>query len=257
MRRRIRRPAAITVSESRGLRYLHVGGEAIQSAMRIAEPDVLTLDYTRAMMAALLFLPEPREAMQIGLGGGSIAKFLRRAYPALKQRVVELDPRVVAIARDRFGLAPDDARLSIEVGDGAEALVPESVDLLVVDGFDDEAQAPALVSGDFYDAAWLSLRSPGVLVANFLNDARRLDVWIRRMERSFDGSVVLLPAPADPNMLAFGLKGMPDSIAWSELDARAQRLKARHDLPFSRYLEAMRRSNPHTDRALRLRVLVG
>jgi len=39
------------------VRTLHVGGEAIQSAMCIAEPDALALDYTRCMMAFLLFSP--------------------------------------------------------------------------------------------------------------------------------------------------------------------------------------------------------
>ena len=42
----VRKPS-IAVSDARGVRTLHVGGEAIQSAMRIAEPDALALDYTR------------------------------------------------------------------------------------------------------------------------------------------------------------------------------------------------------------------
>ena len=66
-------------------------------------------------------------------------------------------------------MPPDDARLSIEIGDGAQALVPQSCDVLMVDGFEDEAQAPGLASRDFYDAAYLALRVPGVLVINFMN----------------------------------------------------------------------------------------
>ena len=54
--------------------YLHVGGEAIQSAMRMDDPFALELDYTRCMMAFLLFHPQPRRALMIGLGGGSIAR---------------------------------------------------------------------------------------------------------------------------------------------------------------------------------------
>src|SRR3989442_2535392 len=59
-----RRRPAIAVSDARGVRTLHVGGEAIQSAMRIAEPEALALDYTRCMMAFLLFHSAPRQALQ-------------------------------------------------------------------------------------------------------------------------------------------------------------------------------------------------
>ena len=77
------------VSEERGVRHLHVGGEAIQSAMRLEDPFALELDYTRCMMAFLLFHAAPRRALMIGLGGGSLAKFFHRRLPALRTRVVE------------------------------------------------------------------------------------------------------------------------------------------------------------------------
>jgi spermidine synthase len=66
----------IHFSEAAGLRHLHVGGSAIQSAMRLDAPDDLALAYTRAMMAGLLFQPEPRDVTLIGLGGGSLAKYI-------------------------------------------------------------------------------------------------------------------------------------------------------------------------------------
>src|SRR5207248_1581260 len=152
------------VSDARGLRTLHVGGEAIQSAMRIDDPHALALDYTRCMMAFLLVHPEPREALMIGLGGGSLAKFFHRRLRSTKVRVVELDARVLAAARAHFALPPDDERLLVEIGDGAEALYPECCDLLVVDAFDDEVHVPKLASSEFYDAAFLALREPGALV---------------------------------------------------------------------------------------------
>ena len=95
---------SIAVSESRGVRTLHVGGEAIQSSMRLEDPYALALDYTRCMMAFLLFHPEPREALMIGLGGGSLAKFFHKHF-AVKAAIVELDrassPRRASISRCR------------------------------------------------------------------------------------------------------------------------------------------------------------
>ncbi len=242
-RRVLRRPPALSVSESRGVRTLHIGGAAIQSAMRLDDPHALALDYTRCMMAFLLFHPEPREILMIGLGGGSLAKFAHRNLGGVRTRVVELDARIVAVARSLFHLPPDDARLAVETGDGAEALSPECADVLLVDGFDDESLPGALVSQAFFDAAWGALADPGVLAMNLMSDDPQLDRVLRRMEAAFGGAVVCMPALSDPNVIAFALKGAPPRIAWRTLQRRAERLQGRHGLPFARYVNQLRRMN--------------
>lgn len=234
---------ALTVSEERGIRTLHVGGEAIQSSMRLSDPFSLELDYTRCMMSFLLFHPRPARALKIGLGGGSLVKYFWRRLPWMKTRVVELDPRVVAVARAQFHLPADDARLAIEIGDGAEALAPECCDLLVVDAFADEHPPAALVSQAFFDAAWLALEDPGALVLNLMNDDAKLDERIARLERSFGGAVLALPALYDPNVIVFALKGAPRAIAWDALARRAHALERRFGLPFPRYLPRLKRMN--------------
>ena len=150
---------SIAVSDARGVRSLHVGGEAIQSAMRLDDPFALALDYTRCMMAFLLFHPEPREALMVGLGGGSLAKFFYKRLAKTCVRIIELDARVVAAAREHFHVPPDGERFRIEIGDGAEALFPECCDTLVIDAFEDELHVPQLASGEFYDGAFLALAS--------------------------------------------------------------------------------------------------
>ena len=161
---------SIAVSDARGVRSLHVGGEAIQSAMRLGEPYALALDYTRCMMAFLLFHPEPREALMIGLGGGSLAKFFHKHFRKTAIRVIELDARVLAAAREHFHVPPDGPRFRVEIGDGVDALYPECCDTLVIDAFEDELHVPKLASAEFYDGAFLALREPGAMVVNFMND---------------------------------------------------------------------------------------
>jgi spermidine synthase len=244
-----RRPA-LTVSEERGVRTLHVGGEAIQSSMRLSDPFALELDYTRCMTSFQLFHPRPRRALKIGLGGGSLVKFFWRRLPRLRMRVVELDERVVAVARERFSLPPDDARLRVEVGDGAEALAPECCDLLVVDAFADEHPPAALVSQSFFDAAWLALEAPGALVMNFMDDDPQLDARLQRIERAFGGTVLALPALHDPNLIVLALKGAPRRMAWDLLESRAQALEKRHGIPYPRYVPRLKRMNRHDARHL-------
>ncbi|HEX5093830.1 MAG TPA: fused MFS/spermidine synthase [Burkholderiales bacterium] len=237
------RPPALTVSEERGVRTLHVGGEAIQSSMRLSDPYALELEYTRCMLSVLLFHPRPRRALKIGLGGGSLAKYFWRRLPGLCTRVVELDERVVRVAREQFHVPPDDARLTVEVGDGVEALAPECCDLLVVDAFADEHPPAALVSQAFFDAAWLALEHPGALVLNLMNDDPRLDERIQRVERAFGGAALALPALYDPNVIVIALKGGPVRIPWDELQRRAHALERRHGIPFPRYVPRLKRMN--------------
>ena len=241
---------AIAVSDARGVRTLHVGGEAIQSAMRLDDPHALALDYTRCMMAFMLVHSEPREALMIGLGGASLPKFFHRHLRQTRLRVVELDERVVAAARTHFALPADDERLRVEIGDGAQALAPECCDLLVVDAFHDEVHVPQFAATEFYDAAFLALREPGTLVVNFMDDDPKFDQYLQRLERAFGGAVLAMPALYDPNVIAFAFRGAPPAIAWETLRRRAEKLEARYGLPFGRYVSKLRGMNRCTADAL-------
>jgi spermidine synthase len=232
------------------VRTLHVGGEAIQSAMRLEDPFALALDYTRCMMSFLLFHPEPREALMIGLGGGSLAKFFHRRLRGTRVRVVELDPRVVAVARQQFAVPPE---IDIEIGDGAEALSPECCDVLLIDAYHDEAHVPKFASAEFYDAAWLALAEPGALVVNFMNDDPKFDQYLQRLERAFGGAVLAMPALYDPNILAFAFKGIAGSVTWAALRSAAEKLEARYGLPFPRYASKLRQMNRCTPQELIVR----
>jgi spermidine synthase len=238
-----RKPAAVAVTNARGVRTMHVGGEAIQSAMRIDDPFALALDYTRCMMAFLLFHPEPRRVLMIGLGGGSLAKFVYKHLRRTSIRVVELDAAVVAAARQHFALPADDARLAVEVGDGVEALTPECCDLLMLDAFEDELHVPRLASREFYDGAFLALAEPGAMVVNFMNDDPKFDLTLQRLERAFGGAVLAMPALYDPNILVFAFKGIASKISFDELRRRAGELESRLGLPFPRYVNRMRAMN--------------
>jgi spermidine synthase len=242
----------IAVSDERGVRSLHVGGEAIQSSMKIGDPFALALDYTRCMMAFLLFHPQPRQGLMIGLGGGSLAKFFHRRLRATRMRVVELDPRILQTARTHFALPLDDERLEVEIGDGAEALSPECCDLLIVDAYHDEAHVPKLASAEFYDAAYLALEPRGALVVNFMDDDPLFDQYLKRLEAAFGGAVIAMRALYDPNIIAFAFKGLPASVEWDELRRRAMQLESRLELPFPKYVKRLRSMNRSNGRELML-----
>ena len=245
---------AIAVSERRGVRMLHIGGDAIQSAMRLSAPDALELEYTRAMMAFLLFCPAPEHVLMVGLGAGSIPRFMRVRMPDARITVVEINPGVATAARRYFGLPPEDDHLRIVVGDGAQYVPrhPASANVLLLDGFDDGSHARELCTQDFYAAAREALREGGVLSANFMADDPKRDTWCRRIEKNFDGRVLQLSAEDDVNVIVLAFRGGPARIAWDELKTRARALKRRYGLPFDYFLSSLKAHNTHTARYLRI-----
>ena len=225
--------ASVEVSEEDGVRSLHLGGDAIQSSIRLDRPDELALDYTRAMMAFLLFQPEPRDVLMIGLGGGSMARYIHQRMPGTRTTVVEINPKVLAAARSLFYFPQDDERLKVEIADGAAylPLCAESADVLLVDGFDDGRQPAALCTQAFYDAAYAALREDGVMAVNFMAGDRKLEPLLQRIESSFDARVICLHAADRVNLIAFAFKSRANEFAWTELRQRARGLKKNHALP--------------------------
>ena len=245
---------AVEIVEEDGVRILQIGGDAIQSAIRLAEPDRIELDYVRAMMAFLLFCPRPRDLLMVGLGGGSMARFVHQRMPKTRATVIEINPGVVTVARKYFHFPEEDERLEIVIGDGAEIVPgrPASCDVLVVDGFLNGKPAEGLCTQSFYDAAFAALRSPGVMVANFMSDDGKIERRFGRIEKSFGRRPTLVLAEEKDNLIAFAMRGGPPRIAWAELKARARAANALFGLPLEECFASLRRRNPHTARFLEL-----
>jgi spermidine synthase len=196
------------VYETPGSKALHFTIMEIQSRMQTQRPDALDLEYTRTMMAMLLFNSEPENLAMIGLGGGSLAKFCHRHLPGTRIKVVEINPHVIAL-RDEFGIPPDDDRFKVRRGDGAAyaRAAPYPVDVLMVDGFDNEGQPPALCSQRFYDDCHDVLQPNGILVVNLHAWNDSYDVFIERINRSFQNEVLVVDGSNCDNSVVFACKG--------------------------------------------------
>jgi spermidine synthase len=219
--------------------------------MKLADPVELVLSYTRAMMGFLLFAPEPKRVVMIGLGGGSIAKFIYHRLPASQITVIEANPQVISTARAFFHVPEDDARLRVELGQGEGwvAQHPASCDVLLVDGYDGTSQVEGLSTENFYASARRALEPDGMLVVNLWSSDRRFDAYLQRIERVFE-SCVCLPAERHGNVAVFAFCSRPREVPWSELAARARDLQAGVGLEFTRMVDALKTMNPHTDKAL-------
>src|SRR6188768_1748969 len=149
-------------------RRMHFTNEATQSAMLFSDPDALISQYTRKMMAFLLFNPNPGRIVMIGLGGGSLAKFCYRHLSRSQITVVEINEDVIAM-RDEFCIPKDDDRFRVVHDDGARYVerLEELMDVLLIDAFDADGIALSLANSDFYSCAARQLTENGMLVMNF------------------------------------------------------------------------------------------
>ncbi len=243
---------AVEVSEKNGVRSLHLGSDTVQSSMRIGAPHDLELAYTRSMMAFLLFYPRPERVLMIGLGGGSLAKYIYHRLPLARTTVVEINPQVVAAARAYFHVPPDDERLTLEIGEGGAYVGahPGSADVVMVDGFDGVRQVEALATQAFYDSCADALGEDGVLVVNLWANDRQFDAYLSRIETSFGGRVLCLPAERRGNVIVLALKKSPGKPRWDDLRARARKLEAAYGLEFLRFVEALKVMNACSERRL-------
>ena len=198
----------IEIREARGIRTLHFGSDWVQGAMRVSRSWDLELVYTREMMAALLLSATwpamPARILQIGLGAGSLTRFIHRYLPEAHQVVVEQSAAVVAAARQGFHLPPESQRLRIDVVEGAEwmANATESFDLILVDGFDADGQTGGLERVMFYQHAQQRLAVDGLFVCNFLSRSPNFLQSCLALDAAFVGHTCLLPQTPGGNVIA-------------------------------------------------------
>jgi spermidine synthase len=219
----------ILVSEEAGIRFLHFSSEWVQGAMRIRRPNALELDYTREMMAGLLLhkAPWPREALLVGLGAGSLAKFIYHNLPKTKITALEIDPQVEIVARLHFKLPDDPARLNVVIGDGAEYMLASGkhFDYILVDGFDKNAKAGVLDTLPFYQACRARLSDNGLLAVNLLGHSRGYQASADRIDKAFDNRSLIFPSCSSGNTIAFATAGEAVNSSFEDLRSRAEQLK--------------------------------
>jgi spermidine synthase len=111
------------------------------------------------------------DALHIGGGACALPRYVEATRPHSRQIVFELDPGVVALAREHLGLRAS-PRLRVKVGDAADLIAARrdrSADLVVGDAFDG-SHVPARLSGaDFAAQVRRVLRPAGVYALNVID----------------------------------------------------------------------------------------
>ena len=210
--------------------------------MRLDKPDNIELEYVQMMMMWMLFLQQPRRIAQLGLGSAALTKFCYHRFPSARISAAELNPNVIDICHAEFGLPPNDARLDVREMDAMDFVLDpanrNSIDVLQVDLYDEEARGPVLDSQEFYQACHDCLTDDGIMTANVFGEFSNYDKNLQNMELVFD-AVVWLPEVHDANIVVLAFKRAPQ-IDFSVLYERAGEIKRRMNLPAKNWVNGLK-----------------
>ena len=236
----------LEVIDSHGVRSLHFGTSPRQSAMSLTDPDRLELAYVRAMLSPLLFIDEPGKILLLGLGGGSLAKFMLAHYPNCRIDAVERRAGVPPVAQAFFGL-PRDSRLNVHIADGCahiETLARTSqaeYDLMLVDAYDHLGMDQSINGDEFFRDCARLLRPVGALSMNLWGThSASLRQSTELLHTCFPGRSYKLAVPNKGNVIGLGLGKDIERPEKGVLLPKAKALEIRLGLEMPYFLRNLR-----------------
>ena len=141
----------------------------------LADPTNLVFGYERRFSDAvgpyLDRLERPVDVLHIGGGGFTFPRYLAATRAVTSQTVLELDPRVLAVAQEQLGFAAGDA-IRVLLGDARlsiERLPDNSADVVVGDAFGGLAVPWHLTTTEFLEQVQRVLRPGGMYVMNLID----------------------------------------------------------------------------------------
>lgn len=146
-----------------GLRHAYVD---------LDDPAYLEFAYTKRIADVLAAQPPgPLEVLHLGGGGFSLPRHLAAVRPGSRSTVLEVDPQIPVIGRERLGLrtGPD---LRVVVGDARTSIAAQptaSYDVVVGDAFGSLAVPWHLTTAEMVDQVRRVLRPGGTYVLNVID----------------------------------------------------------------------------------------
>ena len=192
---------ALEVTERAGVRFLR-GDRTLQSAMRLEDLEP-ALSYQRWPPTALLLNPEIDSLLVLGMGAGTMGRYLRRARPELVADYVDIDPAIPEIA-ERFFFFQQGPLARTHVVDARRFLTraEQRWDYIYSDAYIGLAVPFHLTTAEFFDTVRRRLTPGGVLGINL---AAGMDApFVRAMFRTV--------ADRFGDALAFAVRGTNNTL---------------------------------------------
>lgn len=163
--------AQLVPDPDRGRAWTLLIDGAPQSHVDLDDPAYLSFEYQRRIGHVIDLVAPPGKPVQaVHLGGGALtlARYVAATRPRSTQQVVERDAALVQLVRRELPLDPN-ARIRVRTADAREGLakVPDGwADLVVADVFSGARTPAHLTSTEFLDEVRRALKPSGVYAAN-------------------------------------------------------------------------------------------
>ena len=219
------------------------GEEVVQSRVSLSAPHTLVSPHARGMFASYLYQPPPRRVLVVGLGGGAMVRFLAHHEPQAHIDAIEIDPAVVRLAADYFGVRTG-GNIRVHTADAVAFIesTADRYDLILMDAFlrpsgdTDATGVPTRLKTLAFLERLKGTLAPGGVVAFNVNEHDTMAEDIAAIATTFGAVAVYRSPPAD-NRVVIATAG---PIATDdEMRARIGPLNARFDgaLAFDELLE--------------------
>lgn len=222
------------------VRRLHFSLDYVQSEMSVKDPYALTFPYTRKMMAFLLFTPQPRHVVIVGLGGGSLTKFCHRQLPRARITTVEIDDDVIAFGK-LFDVPAQDGRMRVVHANAVEyfATTNDCADVVLIDGCDRYGVAPEFCNDHFYQTLRQRMSPDGMLVMNLIGPVHICRAHLRFISETFPGRLMVQDVSYGGNRLVFSFNDPAFRPDWPSIQRLAGQLARRHGLDFPAFAKKL------------------
>lgn len=204
----------IRVVDQGGFRVLSFDG-SMETRMSLRNPLLGQFEYVDYFHLPWLWNDRMKNVLMIGLGGGSIQRGYTHYYPHVKVETVEIDPVVIQVASNYFGVK-ESARLKIHNADGRAHLRRSQAeyDAIIVDAYVKNRYGSFiphhLATREFLQLASDHLTGEGVVAYNVIGSLQgwRADILgaVYKTMKSVFPEVYVFPATETLNVVLIGTK---------------------------------------------------
>lgn len=221
------------------LRAMHFGNSTQQSTSLLCNPFFLVHKYAQAMLLPLCWL-QAKRVLVLGLGAGSIVKYLYQYHPELKIDTVELRSSVTEVAHDFFMLPKPDERLTIynsSAEDWLKGEIKHKYDLIIVDLFltgNDDKDITVDIATSLQRIPE-RLSDKGVATFNHLGKNIKAYPGFNEIKKGFNYPLHSIDIESTNSILLASINPIPTKIS----DNERSKMSAISTLPYQQYFSDM------------------
>ena len=241
------RHTSLSIVRTANTLELRFGADSLQSLINIENPHRLELKNLKYLLGILLFLPEPRNILLLGTGGGSLIHFLKYHFPQSRLTSVDFDAELQELMHQKMLLPEADKNLQYVIDDAAHFIhhCAQQFDLILVDIFDGSQSPDWLLKVSCIRQMQNLLSDRGAIAYNLLIDSKfAFNSFYRDLTRAFAQQVLFLPVGGYDNILTYGFRLQPPKREISYYLQHASIMSGIHEINYNEVLAAIFDSNP-------------